>query len=163
MRHVFAQNYARVWRFLRRMGFSTDRADDAAQSVFLVALEALPRIENGKERAFLFSTAVRVAYALRRKQSREVLSEALDAGQAPLPSPDHLTDQKRAREMLDAVVGRLGADVRAVFLLAEFEQFKVPEIADVLGIPLGTAASRLRRGREQFHAEVERVFGGDHG
>ena len=40
----------------------------------------------------------------------------------------------------------------------------VPEIASLLGIPLGTAASRLRRSREQFHAIAKRVraraFGG---
>jgi RNA polymerase sigma-70 factor (ECF subfamily) len=163
MRNVFAQNYAGIWRFLRRMGVAADRADDAAQNVFLVALEAFPRIAQGSERAFLFSTAIRVAYALNRKSAREVLSEALDAGQSSMPAPDQLTDQKRAREILDAIVDRLSVDVRTVFVLAEFEQFKVPEIADLLGIPLGTAASRLRRGRDQFRTEASRAFGGDNG
>ncbi len=161
MRNVFTQNYAGIWRFLRRMGVAADKADDAAQNVFLVALEAFPRIAEGCERAFLFSTAVRVAYALHRKFSREVLSEELDAGQSSMPTPDQLTDQKRKREILDAIVDRLSVDVRSVFVLAEFEQFKVPEIADLLGIPLGTAASRLRRGRDQFRAEVAREFGGE--
>jgi RNA polymerase sigma-70 factor (ECF subfamily) len=163
MRNVFAQNYAGVWRFLRRMGVDADRVDDAAQNVFLVALEAFPRIAEGSERAFLFATAVRVAYATRRKFAREVMSEALDAGHSSMPAPDQLTDQKRAREILDAMVDRLSADVRPVFVLAEVEQFKVPEIADLLGIPIGTAASRLRRGRDQFRAEVARAFGGDNG
>ena len=163
MRTVFTQNYPGVWRFLRRMGIASDRADDAAQNVFLVALEALPRITEGSERAFLFSTAVRVAYATRRKFSREELSDVVDASQSSMPAPDQLADQKRAREILDAIVDRMNVDVRTVFVLAEFEQFKVPEIADLLGIPLGTAASRLRRGRDQFREEVARAMGGDHG
>lgn len=163
MRDVFTQNYAGVWRFLRRMGVPADRADDAAQNVFLVAVEALPRIVEGSERAFLFSTAVRISFALRRKLSREVVSDTLDAGQSSTPTPDQLTDQKRAREVLDTIVDRMSVDVRTVFVLAEFEQFKVPEIASLLGIPLGTAASRLRRGRDQFRADVARAFGGENG
>ena len=46
-------------------------------------------------------------------------------------------------------------DARAVFVLFEIEGFTVPEIADLLKVPLGTAASRLRRSREQFQALVE--------
>jgi len=163
MRNIFTQHYAGVWRFLRRMGVGADRVDDAAQSVFLVALEALPRIVEGCERAFLFSTAVRVAHATRRRHSREVLTEAFDAGHSSDPPPDQLADQKRARDILDAIVSRMAVDVRTVFVLAEFEQFRVPEISDLLGIPLGTAASRLRRARDQFRAEVERTFGGRDG
>ncbi len=127
MRDMFSRNYASIWRFLRRMGVPADRADDAAQNVFLVALEALPRIADGSERSFLFSTAVRIAFASRRKFEREVLSEALDEGRSSLPTADQLADQKRAREVLDAIVDRMSVDVRSVFVLAEFEQFRVPE------------------------------------
>ena len=163
MRHMFAQHYAGVWRFLRRMGLERDRADDAAQSVFLVALEALPRIADGSERPFLFSTAVRVVFGLRRKRAREVLSEELDAGQSPTPNPEQMADQKRAREILDYLVDRMDLDERTVFVLAEFEEFKVSEIAQLLGVPVGTAASRLRRARGRFREDVDRVFGGNHG
>ena len=41
-------------------------------------------------------------------------------------------------------------------MLYELEGFRVPEIATIAQIPLGTAASRLRRGRESFGALVQR-------
>jgi RNA polymerase sigma-70 factor, ECF subfamily len=154
LRRAFVQHYAGIWRFLRRLGITRDRVDDAAQHTFLIMLEAIPRIVPGCERAFLYSTAIRVAHGLRRRPEREIAAFELD-GASPLPSPDELADQKRAREMLDRLLERLDLDARAVFVLFEIEGFTVPEIADLLKVPLGTAASRLRRSREQFRALVE--------
>jgi RNA polymerase sigma-70 factor (ECF subfamily) len=48
-------------------------------------------------------------------------------------------------------------ELRAVFVLFELEQIKVAEIATMLGIPEGTAASRLRRAREHFQDAVRRL------
>jgi RNA polymerase sigma-70 factor (ECF subfamily) len=154
LRRAFVQHYAGIWRFLRRLGVARDRVDDAAQHTFLIMLEAIPRIVPGCERAFLYSTAIRVAHGLRRRPEREIAAIELDSA-SPLPSPDELADQKRAREMLDRLLERIDLDTRAVFVLFEIEGFTVPEIADLLKVPLGTAASRLRRSREQFRALVE--------
>jgi RNA polymerase sigma-70 factor (ECF subfamily) len=163
LRRAFDANYAGVWRFLRRLGVAPDRVDDAAQQVFLIALEAMERIQEGSERAFLYATAVRVAHGIRRKIQRELASPELDSDASPLPSPAQLTDQKRAREALDAIIARLDEDQRTVFVLAEFEDFTTPEIATLLDVPLGTAASRLRRAREKFQMLVRRAYGDVHG
>ncbi len=159
LRRAFDANYAGVWRFLRRLGVAPDRADDAAQQVFLIALEALERIVEGSERAFLYATAVRLAHGIRRKIQRELSSSVLDGDPSPLPSPAQLTDQKRAREALDAIISRMDDDHRSVFVLAELDDFTTPEIASLLEIPLGTAASRLRRAREKFQQLVRRAYG----
>ena len=159
LRRAFDANYTGVWRFLRRLGVAPDRVDDAAQQVFLIALEAMERIHEGSERAYLYATAVRVAHGIRRKIQRELASPELDADASPLPSPAQLTDQKRAREALDAIIARLDEDQRTVFVLAEFEDFTTPEIATLLDVPLGTAASRLRRAREKFQMLVRRAYG----
>jgi RNA polymerase sigma-70 factor (ECF subfamily) len=154
LRRAFVQHYPGVWRFLRRLGVARDRVDDAAQHVFLIMLEAIPRIVPGCERAFLYATAIRVAHGVRRRPQREIATLEVDR-ESSLPSPDELTDQKRAREMLDRLLECIDLDTRAVFVLFEIEGFTVPEIADLLKVPLGTAASRLRRSREQFRALVE--------
>ena len=154
LREAFVQHYAGVWRFLRRLGVVADRVDDAAQQVFLVAIESLPRIVPGFERAFLYGTAVRVAHGIRRRGTREIAGLDVELGSSPLPSPDELADQKRARELLDHLLEHVERDARTVFVLFEIEGFTVPEIADLLELPLGTAASRLRRAREQFQALV---------
>ncbi|MBV9949452.1 MAG: sigma-70 family RNA polymerase sigma factor, partial [Myxococcales bacterium] len=123
--------------------------------VFLIALEAMARIVAGSERAFLYATAVRIAHGVRRKPAREVGGVDVDlAGSAAASPADELTDQKRAREVLDGLLEQMELDTRTPFVLFEIDGFTIPEIARVLGIPMGTAASRLRRAREQFQALV---------
>jgi RNA polymerase sigma-70 factor (ECF subfamily) len=136
------------------MGVPAHYADDAAQQVFLVALEALPRIAIGSERAYVYATAVRTAHGVRRKREREIGGMDVDSTGSALLGPDDLTDQKRARQVLDRMLAGMEIDIRTVFVLFEIDGFTVPEIAKVLAIPVGTAASRLRRAREQFQILV---------
>src|SRR5438093_6065586 len=63
---MFEAHFALVWRSLRRLGVHPDAVDDAAQEVFVVASRRLAAIENGKEKAFLLGTALRVAADARR-------------------------------------------------------------------------------------------------
>ena len=58
--------------------------------------------------------------------------------------------EQRARELLDEILEQMGGDLRAVFILHEFEQMSMAEIAVSLEIPPGTVASRLRRARAEF-------------
>ena len=48
-------------------------------------------------------------------------------------------------------------DLRVSFVLYELEGLSSPEIATLLGIPLGTVASRLRRAREAFELGVSEL------
>lgn len=157
---LFHQHFDLVWRTVRRLGVPAAGIDDAVQEVFVVASRKLDRIEPGKEKAFLYGTAVRVAADARRAASRrggppiELEPELLgDAG----PNPDELLAQKRARELLDAIVSALPEDARDVFVLYELEGLTMAEIAAALELPAGTAASRLRRARELFAAAVARL------
>ena len=68
-----------------------------------------------------------------------------------------LLEQKRHRELLDRILDTLTQDLRTAFVLFELEDLSVPEIAEVLEIPTGTVASRLRRAREQFGAALTRA------
>jgi RNA polymerase sigma-70 factor (ECF subfamily) len=154
LERIFNQNYRLVWRVVRRLGLPRDAADDAAQQVFLIAAERLDDIAPTSERAFVFATALRVARTASRKRARELCSAEGDRSVSPWPCPDELADQKRAREILDAALKQMSLDLRTVFVLFELEGFTTPEVADVLQIPLGTAASRLRRAREKFRKGV---------
>ena len=80
--------------------------------------------------------------------------------ESPLPGPDELSDQKRARELLNHVLDDMAFDLRTVFILFELEGLRSPEIAEVVGVPLGTVASRLRRAREAFRELVQKHTGG---
>jgi RNA polymerase sigma-70 factor (ECF subfamily) len=118
-----------------------------------------------KEAGFLASVAVRVAANVRRKLERspEVLSDALDAAPAE-STPEALLNEKQLRQELDRGLLHLPLEQRAVFVLFELEGFSLPEIAEALQIPLGTATSRLRRARGHFEdwvAERHRKAGGE--
>ena len=142
-----------VWRIVRRFGVPESSADDATQEVFIVASRRLEDIAPGSERAFLFASAVRVAANVRRSLGarRECPEDdSRPEGVDPLPSAEALLDQKRLRQLLDRVLDELSDDLRVSFVLYELEGMSSPEIAELLGIPLGTVASRLRRAREAF-------------
>lgn len=150
-------HFAYVWRLLRRLGLSDSDADDAAQQAFLIASRRLDDIQPGSERAFLYKAAVHTAYKSRRAQQRR-REDDLDAFsfEAPSPGPDELVDRRRARELLDAIVGMMPLELRVVFVLYEIDGLGTAEIAEVVGIPLGTVASRLRRARSDFETRVAR-------
>jgi RNA polymerase sigma-70 factor (ECF subfamily) len=149
---MVARDYRLIWRLLRRLGLSPAAADDAAQQVYLIAAERLDDIHEGKERAFVYGTALRVAQGVRRKRDRE--TPGLDAHESELvaraPDPEQLVSQRRQREALDRILAELPLELRAVFVLFELEGLSSPEIAALSDLPLGTVASRLRRAREQF-------------
>lgn len=157
---LFQHHFDLVWRTVRRLGVPPEAVDDAAQEVFVIASRRLASIELGKERAFLYGTAVRVAATARRTSSRRLAAQPPDEATDPAdtaPAPDELVDRKRARQLLDELVARLPDDTRPVFVLYELEGLTMDEIATCLEVPPGTVASRLRRAREVFQAAVARL------
>jgi RNA polymerase sigma-70 factor, ECF subfamily len=147
-----------LWRFLRRLGVDPMDLDDAMQEVVEIAASRLEGIPLTSERSFLFSTAFRVGGEFRRRRARrrEVGDDPLANELDPGPEPDDLTDQVRARRMLDQLLATMPTDLRAVFTLYEIEEMTMAEIGEVLEVSQGTVASRLRRAREQFEARVDR-------
>jgi RNA polymerase sigma-70 factor, ECF subfamily len=148
-----------VWRSLRRLGLSVAEADDATQQVMLTAARRLEEVLPGRERPFLFASALRIASSTRRKLDRRRETDIGETLPDPGPDPEALVEQRRARALLDSVLETLPLDLRAVFVLYEIEELTVPEIGRVLELKIGTVASRLRRAREEFAAAVRRIEG----
>jgi RNA polymerase sigma-70 factor (ECF subfamily) len=152
VRRVVEDHYEFVWRTLQHLGLDDATAEDGAQQVMCVLAKRIESIGPGAERRFLFSTAVKVAKTLRRtaKRRRESPAEDIEALVAATPSSEELLDERRAHELLRRVLDALPLDLRIVFVLHELEELTTGEIASMIGIPPGTAASRLRRAREAF-------------
>jgi RNA polymerase sigma-70 factor (ECF subfamily) len=158
LRQLIDAHFDFIWRSLRRLGVSRADSDDGAQRVFVVASRRLGDIEPGKERAFLFSTAYRIAREMRRASARRPEAPLEDTDLAdPAPNPEQFADRREARALLDDVLDALPLESRTVFVLFEMEELSMPEIALLLDIPVGTAASRLRRARELFRTAAARV------
>jgi len=156
-RCIFQEHFAFVWRTLRRLGVAEASLADASQRVFLALSRRVDEVPDERARGFLFGTSRRVAADFRRLGRRIVPtdeSESLvDVG---APTTEELVDQKRAREILDQMLDALDDDLREVLVLQEGEGMSLSEIAELLDIPLGTAASRLRRAREEFRRLLKR-------
>lgn len=159
-RVMVTEHFDALWRTLRSLGVAASAVDDAAQHVFLIALQKLGRIEHGSERAFLLGTAVGVAANARKiaGRRREVAdSDALAAGIDPAMNPEQAAILAERRAMMEQILDRMPDELRVVFVLFELEGLTSLEIAAMLDIPVGTASSRLRRAREQFQADVQRL------
>jgi RNA polymerase sigma-70 factor (ECF subfamily) len=147
-----------VWRVLRRIGLSPADAEDATQQVFIVAARRFDELRVQRPRPFLYAVAIRVAAnALRTlRRRREEPSELLAARAAHEPASDELVEQRRARALLDELLGKLPEELRRVLVLAEIEQLTAEQIAELEALPSGTVRSRLRRARAAFHDLLER-------
>lgn len=157
---MFRDHHERVWRTLRRFGLAPEAAADATQQAFLIAAERLADIRLGSERAFLIGTALRLGRGAHRSGRRFELDEAMDERENPGSRADDLVERKRRLTLAERVLATLEPDLLEVFVLFELEGMSTPEIAELIGIPLGTAASRLRRAREAFReaaSKLERV------
>jgi RNA polymerase sigma-70 factor (ECF subfamily) len=160
LRGLFDAHYDFVWRSLRRLGVSSEAVDDAAQEVFLVLSRKLDDVPVGKEKAFLFGTALRVASDARRARVRRrvVADEPTVEGAPDLAhAQDEELDRARARALIERVLDEMDLDLRAVFVLYELEEMTMAEIAACLDLAPGTVASRLRRAREDWQARVARL------
>lgn len=160
LRTLFTTYHASIWRLLRRLGVPMAHVDDTVQEVFWVVARKLARIEPGKEHAFLYGVALRVAASEVRRRSNapprsenDVIEQLVDQR----PSPEEALEQARARALLDSVLERLPLELRSVFVLFELEGLDVRAIAEIEGIPVGTVGSRLRRAREEFAAAAQRL------
>jgi len=151
---IFNAHHATVWRALRRRGLTAEAAEDATQETFLLAAERLGDIDPDSERSFLIATALRVAHMLGRKTVRWQLDEDMDQR---LSVGRDAGDKRADMQLCDLVLSKVDADLVGVFVLYEIERLTSPEIAELLQIPLGSVASRLRRARAQFRAAAARV------
>ncbi|MDF3066371.1 MAG: hypothetical protein K0R38_1972 [Polyangiaceae bacterium] len=154
LEQMFNDHHDFIWRLIRRLGLSRGAADDAAQQVFLVAAERILDIQEGRERAFLFGTALRVSRRVSRNEKRWVLEDDMDFRNSAALRPEELADQRRAVDLMGRILANMDHDLKTVFILAELEGMTMPQVSSLLEIPLGTATSRLRRAREAFRSAV---------
>ncbi|MCW5833300.1 MAG: sigma-70 family RNA polymerase sigma factor [Labilithrix sp.] len=161
LRELADEHYEFVWRSLRRLGVRPPETDDAAQRVFLILAQKLSSIQPDKERSFVFGVVMRVASNVRRDlataRAREVAESESPESIAQGPTAESAVAQAEERATLDEILAGIPAERRAVFILFELEELTLTEIAELLGLPVGTAATRLRRARQEFQASVARL------
>jgi RNA polymerase sigma-70 factor (ECF subfamily) len=167
---VYEEHFDFVWRSMGRLGVDASAVEDAAQDVFVIAHRRLADFEGRSSvKTWLFGIALRVARdfrrAARRKRSHGLVPEGeADTDAVPdtaSPSPLDSATRSEAVERLQAILGELDEDRRAVFILAELEQMTAPEIAEAVGANVNTVYTRLRAARREFNEAVARYAARD--
>jgi len=141
-RALVNEHFDFVWRLLRRLGVPEADVDDA-----------------GSERTFLYGTALRIAATTRRNLRRRerFIQSVVAETEGSARTPHDELERRRALSFLDTVLQALDDDQRVVFVLCEIEELSAPQVASLVGIPIGTVASRLRRARQAFAEELKRL------
>jgi len=144
------------------LNFTRHEADtrDLLQELF-VKLAQRPELLTGvrDERAFLLRLAHNLAIDLiRRRGTREKHCEQLADAPAPIFAPASEPDERAFREALSSALGEIPSDQRAVVHLKLWEGLTFEQIADLLGIPLNTAASRYRYGLDKLRERLRPLY-----
>ena len=130
-----------------------DLARDAVQEALVRAWRDLPRLrEPERFDAWLHRLTVRASIDHARAKRRRMLEVELTS-LIDLPVADD-TAAFADRDFLDRALARLDPAQRAILVLRFYLDLTLPDAAEVLGIPLGTAKSRLHRALGALRATV---------
>lgn len=141
-----------------------DEASDVVQESFAKALKAFRSFQAGTNfRAWMF-TIVRNTFltsrtALERRQTVQEDDEQFTEAEAVSDTPETLLMRKVDTELVQDAIASLSPQFKEVVLLVDIEEMKYQEVAEALGIPIGTVMSRLARARKQIRDHINRTLG----
>lgn len=153
VRHLYATYHRLVFAIALRVLRDRSHAEDAMQQTFVQAWRAASTFEVGRDPApWLATIARRVAIDAQRRQARRP-TEPLDS--APTGDPSLITlppsiEQAWEAWQVRAALERLGEAEREIVRLQHLEGFTHSEIAEHLGLPLGTVKSRSFRAHREL-------------
>lgn len=143
---LFERHSRRIYNLLLRLCGNAALAEDLTQETFLTAYQRLSDWRGvGKFSTWLCGIAVKHHLATRRKTH---FTEPLDEVEMTADRASDPLERYTEREAvlaLDAAIAALPDSCREVFVLVRLQEMRYREVADLLGIPLGTVQSRLAR------------------
>ena len=161
------QHQRALFNLCLRMLGSPEAAEDATQDAFIAAYRAIHRFRGGAQtggrqagfRAWLFRIGVNACYdELRRRRSRPAVSLDQPRGESGLtidvanPGPT-LDERAQTAELGSAIqegLSALPSDQRLAVVLCDVQGLDYAEIAQVMGVSLGTVKSRINRARSRL-------------
>jgi len=152
---IYAACGRRIYALCRRMTGNDHEAEDLTQRIFLRAFE---RIRSFRGRAafttWLHRLAVNTVLNHREAEGRRRGAPLEEEPPATGTAPERRAMIRDEVEEVDRLLGVLPPDHRLVILLREYWELSYREMAEVLGVPVGTVMSRLARARERLKAEL---------
>jgi RNA polymerase sigma-70 factor (ECF subfamily) len=133
----------------------SDDAEDVVQEACLRAFRYFGTFRGGNARAWLLRIVRTTAFGRLQKNRAQHLAaefdEEIHSDGCEALNPESLLLQRADRQLLEQAMNRLPDRLREVLLLRELEGLSYKEIAEVVGVPMGTVMSTLSRARERFH------------
>jgi RNA polymerase sigma-70 factor (ECF subfamily) len=149
------------------LGYRDPEAEDLVQEAFLIAFKKLPAFEfRSSLGTWLTQIAIYLCYNRYRQRARMVAQEdeSLEVllrerslqGEAQRAGEE---EKKKKLELIDAGLGKIGAECREIVVLRDKEEKTYIEIGKLLKMPLGTVMSRLSRCKKALRLIVEQMMG----
>jgi RNA polymerase sigma-70 factor (ECF subfamily) len=156
---VVREHSGRVYRLAFRLTGNSHDAEDLTQEVFVRVFRSLPSYTPGTFEGWLHRITTNLFLDLTRRRQRirfEGLGEETAARLTGAePTPSQAFDERHFDFDISAALADLSPEYRAAVVLCDIEGLTYEEIADVLGVKLGTVRSRIHRGRAQLRAALE--------
>ncbi len=149
---------SRMFGLVRHYTQNTVEIEDIVQDTFLKAFAKLDTFQSQSSfYTWLSRIAVNTALDFRKRHGRNPVHAVEDPeeahgkpGSGKLSGPDRRMEAEEIAAITHRVLDELPEIFRTVLVLREFEELAYQEIADLLGISIGTVESRLFRARARF-------------
>jgi RNA polymerase sigma-70 factor (ECF subfamily) len=143
------------------LGVQAGDLDDVAHDVFVIVHRRFDSFDGiSRVTTWLFGICMRVAANYRRRQRRAPSEAALRARvreEVAVAVPaDELLARREERAIAERLLAMLSLEKRAVFVMFEIESISCQEIAQTMGVPIGTIYSRLHAARRQLSELLRR-------
>ena len=148
---------AAALRLARTLVRNEADAQDVLQDSFLRAFRHFRGFSGESPRAWLLSIVRNVSFTLWRKRERDdpgISRPRWTPSPIPAPLPRRGCSRRATLRRSHAALDRLPGLHREVLVLREMEECSYREIAEILGVPIGTVMSRLSRARAQLVREL---------
>lgn len=161
-----------LYSYLTRYLGDPNQAQDVFQSTFVQLLRKSDTFEHDRRfRPWLYSVATHLAIdAMRRAGRQKAMSIDRRTGDEETdgrndlrtlledlgPSPIAQLEERERRDWVRKAIDDLPVDLRSIVLLNFYQGLKYREVAEALGIPLGTVKSRLHKAIAQLHRAWKR-------
>jgi len=155
---AFVVRYERpVFALISRMLGRGPHVEDLAQDVFLRAYRAFPTFDldrAAKPSTWILTIATRAALDVKKRATVQTVSIEAARTASDRDTPETERRRNELRRAIARAADALPDDQRAAFVLAEFHDLTMAEIATILGVPENTVKTRIHRARTKLQESL---------
>ncbi len=155
---IVAEHSARVYRLAFRLTGNRQDAEDLTQDVFVRVFKSLDTYEPGNFNGWIHRITTNLFLDKVRRSSRIRMDGFVDGAEERLEGSELLPEDAVHDAGFDAdiesALASISEEFRVAVVLCDVEGLSYEEIADVLGVKIGTVRSRIHRGRTQLRAAL---------